>query len=272
MSCIVASSFHVKPLLKWFQSDQKFLLLGLGENEAHLYAGSQYTLSKLDSLPYRDERLSFDITLKGARRLTPLQRIRPLMAFVHEWLEQLTRDDKPRLFVAGERHLTDVFIRSRYYRNIEKNPVWSSFNENQVPMIVDVIRKMNRREQMLKHDKSFFASRHRQRSTSLNDLGMIAEAAAQGTVRRLFVSEHQQIFGTFDIHTGRIKIHPEDLNHEDDDLLDDIAQAVLASGGEVIIASPEQMPSGSPALAVIDQRVEREPTSTRRKMSQTLHR
>jgi hypothetical protein len=157
-SCIVASSFFVKPLLKWFQLDQRFLLLGLSENEAHLYSGNQYSFSKLDSFAYRDSSLISDTLAKSARRLTPLQRLRPLIMSVHEWLDHLTKSDKPKLFVAGDRHLTDVFIRSRHYRNIERNPVWSSFSENQVPLIVDVIRKMNRREQMLKLDREIFGN------------------------------------------------------------------------------------------------------------------
>jgi len=272
LSCIVASSFHVKPLLKWFQSEQKFLLLGLSESEAHLYAGSQYSFTKWDSFKYRDASLQFALNSKGARRLTPLQRIRPLITLVHDWLDQLTQDDKPRLFVAGERHLTDVFIRARHYRNIERNPVWSSFNEAQLPMILDVIRKMNRREQMLKIDKSIFSLRHSQGVSSVSDLGQIAEAAAQGSVRSLFVAEDKEIFGKLDVATGRIRVHPEDLDHEDDDLLDDLAQAVLAYGGEVVIAAPSQLPGGGAVLAVIEQNSVQSSNSNSLKSSRTLHR
>jgi hypothetical protein len=152
-SCVVASSFYVKPLLKWLQMDQRFLLLGLDENEAQLYSCNQHSYSKLDSFVYRDSGLIVNSLVKGPRRLTPSQRIRPLIMSVHEWLDQLTKTDKPKLFVAGERHLTDVFIRARHYRNIDRNPVWSSFSANQIPLIVNVIRKMNRREQLLKLDR-----------------------------------------------------------------------------------------------------------------------
>jgi hypothetical protein len=40
-SCQIATSFHVKPLLRWLQGDQEFLFLGLDRESAHLYMGSQ---------------------------------------------------------------------------------------------------------------------------------------------------------------------------------------------------------------------------------------
>ncbi|MCB0422427.1 MAG: hypothetical protein KDD61_15615, partial [Bdellovibrionales bacterium] len=39
--CVVATSFHVKPLLRWIQTDKEFLLLGLEKGSASLYLGSQ---------------------------------------------------------------------------------------------------------------------------------------------------------------------------------------------------------------------------------------
>ena len=48
--CIVADSFHIKPLLKWMQVDREFLLLGLDRGSATLYQGSMHTLKPIDTV------------------------------------------------------------------------------------------------------------------------------------------------------------------------------------------------------------------------------
>jgi hypothetical protein len=49
-TCQVATSFHIKPLLRWLQTDREFLLLGLESKAAHLYLGSQDSLKLVDSV------------------------------------------------------------------------------------------------------------------------------------------------------------------------------------------------------------------------------
>ena len=52
----------------------------------------------------------------------------------------------------------------------------------------------------------------------------IAKAAVQGKIRKLIVADGIQIFGKLDKHTGGVSINPAHLDHEDDDLLDDLSQ------------------------------------------------
>lgn len=49
-ACQVATSFHVKPLLRWLQADQEFLLFGMEKDAAHLYQGNQNSLKLVDSI------------------------------------------------------------------------------------------------------------------------------------------------------------------------------------------------------------------------------
>ncbi len=49
-------------------------------------------------------------------------------------------------------------------------------------------------------------------------------------------------------------MHPRDLDHEDDDLLDDLAQIVMAKGGEVVVANEGEMSPATPALAILHPR------------------
>ena len=59
------------------------------------------------------------------------------------------------------------------------------------------------------------------------------------------------IFGKINKDTGGLAIHPFHLDHEDDDILDDLAQAVIKYGGEVVVAPTDQIPSGRPILALL---------------------
>jgi hypothetical protein len=80
----------------------------------------------------------------------------------------------------------------------------------------------------------------------------IAKAAIQGRIRKLIVADEIRIFGKLDLKTGGMAIHPFDLDHEDDDILDDLAQTVLAQGGEVVLASRDEIPKGRPVLAILN--------------------
>ncbi len=80
----------------------------------------------------------------------------------------------------------------------------------------------------------------------------IARAVVRGQVRKLVIMEDISIFGKIDRKSGGLAIHPFDQDHEDDDILDDLAQMVLSQGGEVIVAPRDQIPKGRPILAILE--------------------
>ena len=61
------------------------------------------------------------------------------------------------------------------------------------------------------------------------------------------IGEDFNLFGKVDPKTGALTLHSSDLDHEDDCILDDLAQTVLAQGGKVIVAPQTQVPGGHPA-------------------------
>ncbi|MEZ4871955.1 MAG: hypothetical protein R2827_06875 [Bdellovibrionales bacterium] len=73
----------------------------------------------------------------------------------------------------------------------------------------------------------------------------------------MIVSDGIQIFGKICKKTGGLSINPVHLDHEDDDLLDDLAQLVLAKGGRVVVASADQIPKGRPILAILNEKPHR---------------
>jgi hypothetical protein len=87
---------------------------------------------------------------------------------------------------------------------------------------------------------------------AIKNIFQIAKAAIKGKVRKLVIADGINIFGKIDRKSGGLSIHPTHLDHEDDDILDDLAQEVLAHGGEVVVASREEIPKGRPILAILE--------------------
>jgi hypothetical protein len=255
-TCHIATSFHVKPLLKWLQADQEFLLLGFEKDAAHLYLGSQSSFKLVDSILFPEvfkekELLDVYLSLKKIRQL----KVKEVETFtwLNDWINQLTQNTKPKLFMAGEETLVKSMGRYLNYKNVIKAAVAPSFGKHNMFDVCASIRKIlksdskNSIEQVLAEFR-FAEEGHRTRK----NIFQIARAVVQGRVRKLIVSDELSIFGKIDKKTGGIAIHPFDLDHEDDDILDDLAQMVLSQGGEVVVASKSEIPKGRPILAILD--------------------
>lgn len=250
-SCIVATSFHVKPLLRWIQTDQGFLLLGLNQTGAFLYSGDQNSLSKIDSFSF--EPLAPHGHKPEADVLTSEQRIFSLLNPIHYWLSELTGHNRPKLFVAGDPNLTKAFCEDSTYTNLELTPINDNFDESELNNLAERVRKLRRREVSLKLEKAILEFHlAEEMNLAKKNIFQIAKAAVQGRVRKLIVADGIRIFGKIDPKSGGLAIHPYDLDHEDDDLLDDLAQTVIAQGGEVIVASRDEIPKGRPILAILN--------------------
>lgn len=256
-SCHVATSFHVKPLLRWLQGDQEFLLLGLKKDSAHLYLGSQDTFKMVDSILFPEffktrESLTDYTSLKKARQ----NKIKEAETFtwVNDWVSELTKNSKPRLFVAGEPSLVQGLHRSLSYKNTVKTSVSNFFTKQNAMESCRNIRKMLKDESKKSLEKALLEFRFAEEGKrTRKNIFQISRAVVQGKVRKLIVTDELSIFGKIDLKSGGLAIHPFDLDHEDDCILDDLAQMVLSQGGEVIVAKRDEIPKGRPILAILDE-------------------
>jgi hypothetical protein len=99
---LVADTFHIKPLLKWAQSDQEFLLVGLRHDGAFLYKGSQSEFKKIDEAVYPDYLMRHDedggyasFKEKQKNRFTFQQ----TMEWLGLWLRILLKTQRPRFLL-----------------------------------------------------------------------------------------------------------------------------------------------------------------------------
>lgn len=254
-TCQVATSFHVKPLLKWLQTDQEFLLLGLEKSWAHLYLGSQNSLKLVDSVIFpeamRNDSSEGYMSLKDLR--LKANKEDETFMWLNQWIEELTKNSKPKLFVAGEKSIATKMARRLRYNNAVKTPIAYHFSPHRVSDICSPIRKMMKAEARGYLERSLLEFRLAEGSHRLKkNIFQIAKAVVQGRVRRLLVTDELSIFGKICKKSGGVSIHPCDLDHEDDDLLDDLAQMVLSQGGDVIVASKNEMPKGRAILAILE--------------------
>lgn len=255
--CSVATTFHVKPLLRWQQSDRDFLLVGIEKGAVHLYQGSQHYLRHVDTLMFNrdiaegaslEAKLAFWIAADSEKQM-----LGEMVPWLENWLTIHAKNSKPKLFFAGRKKITDSLKFELSYRNIAKNPSWSSFKTKQLGKICAEIR------QVLSHDIERYIERSFIEFVYSNNLDLtetnifhIAKAAIQGRVKRMMIAGDVNVFGQLNPTTGELTLHKADLNHEDDCVLDDLAQKVLAQGGKVIVATQQEIPGGHSILAITD--------------------
>ena len=238
-TCQVATSFHVKPLLKWLQTDQEFLLLGLNKSSTYLYMGSRQSFRLVDSISFLE---NFDDKTK--------------FSYLNSWIDQITKSTKPKLFIAGEKDFAESFQRSLQYKNTSEEVTISSLDQNNILSICLHIRKILAADSSDLIKKALTEFRFaEEENTGRKNIFQISKAVVQGRVRKLIVTDEISIFGKIDKNTGGISIHPCDLDHEDDDILDDLAQMVLKQGGEVVVASKNEIPKGRSILAILDDEI-----------------
>ncbi len=255
-SCQVATSFHIKPLLRWLQSDQEFLLLGLNQDSAHLYLGSQHSLKLVDSILFPEffkdqEAIKGYLSLKESRKRKAQEE--EAFSWLNEWISGLTKNSKPKLFIAGERRLAESMNRNLNYSNAVQTPIANAFTQEKVGDICISIRKILKIDSRDLLEKALLEFRFAEEGNrTRKNIFQIAKAVVQGKVRKLIVTDELSVFGKIDQKSGGLEIHPFDLDHEDDCILDDLAQMVLSQGGEVIVASREEIPKGRPILAILD--------------------
>ncbi len=246
--CSIATTFHVKPLLKWMTVDKEFLLLGIEGGEAYLYQGSQYSLNLISTLKITDNEftgldLDFPKTVESFSALESLS----------EWISKHTRLTKPKLFMMGNFRGLSTLKRVLPYPSQNISILGETFSKNELKKVAKTIRQ-NMEAAALKYLENLiveFRAAEKRNSAGRN-IFQIAKAVAEGRVRKIMIADGIKLYGRFNSKSGKLKIHYRDVNHEDDDVLDDLAQSVITHGGDVFVVPKTQMPEDCLAWAVFD--------------------
>jgi hypothetical protein len=222
--CIVASSFHIKPIMIWAQNEKEFCLVGSFKNEGFVYQGnsSQMNLKEITSLSELVENYKYDKNYFGKR-----------------------------VFFAGPKEqMYKIF--GLEVSSKSKIKYVGDFNPKTLQPLHEKISKYLKLETQFNLNSSIFEYNDAEElGLAKKNIFQIAKNAIQGRVKKLIIAEDYKIWGKLDKQTGGLQINPTQLDHEDDDILDDIAQVVLEKGGEVILQPTEKMPQRRPILAIL---------------------
>ncbi len=263
---IVANSFHIKPLVRYLQSADRFQVLALTRDSAVVFAGNRYALDEepvTDAFPSRMEQVAIAertearVSVAGSSGGVGSPKI------MHGHGESRDDLETEKYFRAVDRAFTAQFSgpsglpvmlaalpeHQALFRRVSQNKLLlpDGTNGNPRPLSDDSLRQqawsvlephyLARLDEL---GESYRTAAARQSGSA--DLLDVAQAAVAGRVETLLLEADRVIPGVIDGTTGAVRTG--DLQSpEVDDMLDDLAELVLDKGGTVVVVPSERMPS-----------------------------
>lgn len=270
---VVADSLHIKPLIRVFQSADRYHLLGLSRNEFSLYEGNRYGFEKMElgaEVPRTAQEILGERSTE--RYVTPGTYGPPMPGIYHGHggrKEEIDKDTE-KFF-----RFVDGFVLERYsrptglpimlvalpehhglFRQISRNPFLmkqglqtdpASLATPQLANAVwSTIEPLYLEKTKVLVDKYEAA---KAKGLASDDLHEIAQAALHNNIRHLLVEADRIVPERVNPVTGELA--EADLEHpEVDDLLDDLAEMVFRSKGEVVVLPKIRMPTVTGAAAI----------------------
>ncbi len=256
----VADSFHLKPLIRAHQFAGRFDVLCLTQRSVRLLEGNQDRLEELElnGVPKSvQEALAEGMnnsaagdpsTAPASANDAELERF--FRAVDKALWERHSRQAGLPIILCANPEYHDPFAR------ISKNPnlLEEGIKVNPEGVSVDRIKSEAWKiiqpyyQRLLERVVEEF-ERARATNQGSEDLNQVAQAAAFARVGTLLVDADKHIGGRFDPASGQVEFG--DLSQpEFDDLLDDIAEKVMKTGGQVLVMPPEQMPTDTGIAAI----------------------
>ncbi len=272
---VVAESFHVKPVIRFLQSADRYQVLGLCGASVRLFDGTRDALDEIALAPGVPRTLTDAL---GTERTEPHVAMRShgegrgrgrvfhgrgaakdeVQGDIERFFRVVDRGVRERhsrpsglpLLLAALRQHQGVF------RQISHNPflVEQAIDVNPATVAPEGLRARAWNAIAPAHatrlrtlGEEFLEAERRGRGTrALHDA---AVAVTAGRVAQMLIDADRQIPGTLDGSTGRVSLAAPD-DPDVDDLLDDMAERVLRAKGQVVVVPHGQMPTESGVAAI----------------------
>ena len=268
---IVSDSFYIKPLLRSFQSNGHYHVLGLNRDNFVLFEADRYGITEIP-VDARDatmegvlgtEKTAPHLSVasiggdqsmyhghggaKDERKVDQEKFFRHVDTFV---LEQYSKKQKiPLILVSPDEHQGE-------FRKLSKNNYLidegikidgdALDKKNLYEKVQDVIQELFIKE--LKDRMATFSEAHA-KDLGSDDVVQIGRAIAEGKVASLYLEENTVHPGRFDPQLGTV-VQGEIADPRVGDVYDDMAEVVLSRGGEVLILEKDEMPTERDLAAV----------------------
>jgi len=272
---VVADSFHTKPLLSFLQSADRFQVLALNLHEIKLFEGNRDALDEIDLAAGVPRTLTEAL---GAELTEPHQTVAAYggtggasvaMRHGHGDKKDEMDNDTERFFHRVDRAILESHSQPSglplilaalpehqgHFRKHSQNHFLLEegikIHPDAMPMKEFVERawkifQPQYQAKLVELADEFAVAKSK--GLGQDDVKQVAEAAAAGRIATLLIEADRQIPGRIDGATGEVQFR--DANHpEADDLLDDLGELVLKTGGRVVVVPADRMPTKTGAAA-----------------------
>lgn len=272
---VAADSFHTKPLLRILQSADRYQILGLNRKEIKLFEGNRDALDPIEpaeEVPRTiTEALGDEVTEPHLTASTSGSGAAGPAIYHGQGSRKDDVDlDAERFFRIVDRAVLEHHSRPsglplllaalpehhHLFRRVSHNPF---LLEQGIDVYPDSVPAQELRERAWRAIEPYYLARLAEMTEAFgaakgkglggDDPARVAEAAVAGRVMTLLIDADREIPGRIDSATGRVEF--EDLAHpEIDDLLDDLAEWVMRTGGQVVVVPSERMPTDTGVAAI----------------------
>ena len=272
---IVADSFHTKPLMRILQSADRYHVLGLNSHEATLFEGNRYALDAIDpagGFPQTNAAAAGEDGGGPERAKRAHGPTGSGMTTRHgtNVRQDAKENDTRQFFKAVDATVSKTYSRPsgmplvlaalpehhHMFREVSNNPALMSnaIDVDPASISADDLRQrawdivlplyLERLDGLI--ERYGTARTDGGSSADLTDIG---QAAAAGRIATLLIDADRVVPGHFNSETGHVafaRLEDPDV----DDLLDDLGEHTLRTGGEVIVVPSERMPSDTGIAAI----------------------
>jgi len=271
---VVADSFHLKPLLRITQSADRFQVLGITRTEAKLFQGDRYGLERIETagaVPTFDEAVGTELTQGSREKLAAggrgastghysstgarkdeldVDTGRFLRVIDRAVLDHFSEPSGLPLVVVGLADNLGEFKKITQNRHVVEDMVTGdpgAFSPDQIREKAWKVIEPRYLARLARLKEDYGTALARKLASA--DPAAIAPAALDGRVGLLLVDADKVVPGRIDRDARTVRTDQLD-NPEVDDVLDDLAELVLNTGGEVVVVPSDRMPTDTGVAAV----------------------
>lgn len=271
---VVSDSFHIKPLIRNFQSADRYHLLGLSRREFTLYEGSRYGFEEIelpeDTPRTVEEALGDEYTdphltagKYGGAGSTPMfhghggkkdeieKDIEKFFRYVDRFvLNEYSNPNKLPLILVALDEYHGVFKEISHNKYLLDDGIKTNYDSIKTEDLRDTVWEkleplyLKETEKLVDRFEQF-----RAKDQGSDDLVQVARAAIGNRIGTLIIEADRVIPGKLNKNNGGIE-EGELKDPKFDDVLDDIAEVVFKNQGEVIVLPKERMPSDTGVAAI----------------------